>query len=566
MSTLSFFWSLIGRGPLTVLLGLLSLLSSLDINSAFLFSMGVSLVLIGVGLIARWVMRVRRVRPETRDRIAFSFTGISLLVYWSLPFDALDFLNLPDFSGGPEMFVLAGVMMVAGAVWTIIYNSDLLLGLVNRLLSGFSNLLPVVRTAIAYPMSNKFRTGLTLAMFALIVFTLVFMSVFVHIFNQTFGAENLEELTGGYDIEAEVSSANPIPDLAAAIALQDQVASSELDSADFEVIAGMSLRYVDARQESGKRGWGSYTVRVVDDAYLDNVSTELVLLADGYDSTEAAWQAVRENPGLAIIDGYAVPYRGSFSVVVGGPEFRVEGVYQDDERMAPIPVQVRNPDTGAAFEVEIIGVMDQGALYVAGIFVSQETWTTGVGQAALSNTYFIKLADGVDVKETVRSLESVFLEHGMEAVSILAQIQEGQGMNDAMMGLIQGFMGLGLVVGVAALGVISTRAVVERRHQIGVLRAIGYRSWMIQWSFLLESSFVALLGIFIGLALGLILAYNFYNGEVSTSATGLELSFAVPWRTLGLIVAIAYGASLLMTYLPAWQAARVYPADALRYE
>ena len=50
--------------------------------------------------------------------------------------------------------------------------------------------------------------------------------------------------------------------------------------------------------------------------------------------------------------------------------------------------------------------------------------------------------------------------------------------------LIQGFMGLGLIVGVAALGVISARAVVERRQQIGVLRAIGFRRRMIQVSFL----------------------------------------------------------------------------------
>jgi putative ABC transport system permease protein len=135
-----------------------------------------------------------------------------------------------------------------------------------------------------------------------------------------------------------------------------------------------------------------------------------------------------------------------------------------------------------------------------------------------------------------------------------------------MMWLVQAFMGLGLVVGIAALGVISTRAVVERRHHIGVLRAIGYRSRMIQGSFLIESSFVALLGILIGLVLALILAYNFYTGEVETSMPGIELTFNIPWRQLGLIVAIAYGASLFTTFLPAWQAARVYPAEALRYE
>ena len=35
---------------------------------------------------------------------------------------------------------------------------------------------------------------------------------------------------------------------------------------------------------------------------------------------------------------------------------------------------------------------------------------------------------------------------------------------------------------------------------------------------------------------------------------------------VGLIAILAYAASLLTTYLPAWQAARIYPAEALRYE
>ena len=59
-------------------------------------------------------------------------------------------------------------------------------------------------------------------------------------------------------------------------------------------------------------------------------------------------------------------------------------------------------------------------------------------------------------------------------------------------------MMLGLVVGVAALGVISARAVVERRQQIGVLRAIGFRRGMVQAVFLIESSFIALTSIVVG--------------------------------------------------------------------
>ena len=97
--------------------------------------------------------------------------------------------------------------------------------------------------------------------------------------------------------------------------------------------------------------------------------------------------------------------------------------------------------------------------------------------------------------------------------------------------LVQGFLGLGLLVGVAALGVISARAVVERRQQIGVMRAIGFRTGMVQAAFLLESSFVALTSIFVGTALGLLLSWNIIRDQqAQPSWENLEL--VVPWLNL----------------------------------
>ena len=67
--------------------------------------------------------------------------------------------------------------------------------------------------------------------------------------------------------------------------------------------------------------------------------------------------------------------------------------------------------------------------------------------------------------------------------------------------LIQGFMGLGLLVGVAGAPRHQRAGVVEHRQQIGVMRAIGFRTRMVQAAFLLESSFVALTSIVVGTAL-----------------------------------------------------------------
>jgi putative ABC transport system permease protein len=129
--------------------------------------------------------------------------------------------------------------------------------------------------------------------------------------------------------------------------------------------------------------------------------------------------------------------------------------------------------------------------------------------------------------------------------------------------LMQAFMGLGLVVGVAAVGVIAFRTVVERRQQIGMLRAIGFKRSMVALSFLMESSFVTLLGILSGTGLGLLLSYFLVTGG---DLGGKTDHFYIPWLQVLFISLFAYGASLLMTFIPARQAASIPIAEALRYE
>ena len=126
-------------------------------------------------------------------------------------------------------------------------------------------------------------------------------------------------------------------------------------------------------------------------------------------------------------------------------------------------------------------------------------------------------------------------------------------------------MGLGLLVGIAALGVVSFRSVVERRQQIGMLRAIGYQRNMVSASFLIESSMITALGVISGTALGLTLAYRLMTSPDFAGTTG-GTAFIVPWVLIIVFIAVAVGASLLMAYIPSRQAARVPIAEALRYE
>lgn len=73
-----------------------------------------------------------------------------------------------------------------------------------------------------------------------------------------------------------------------------------------------------------------------------------------------------------------------------------------------------------------------------------------------------------------------------------------------------------------------------------------------------------LVGLGLGVGAGILLGQAIIGQLFSFITAGRTLP--VPWGQIGIIVLAAYLFSLLTTILPALQAGRIYPADALRYE
>ncbi len=97
-----------------------------------------------------------------------------------------------------------------------------------------------------------------------------------------------------------------------------------------------------------------------------------------------------------------------------------------------------------------------------------------------------------------------------------------------------------------------------------MLRALGFHPGMVALSFVLESSFIAVTGILIGVIAGLLLGGDMMRAFFA--ALTPETTVTAPWGQLGVILLLAYGFSLLLTLIPSLQASRIYPAEALRYE
>ncbi|MFN8221692.1 MAG: FtsX-like permease family protein [Gaiellales bacterium] len=490
-------------------------------------------------------------------RLAYTASGLALVVFLLLPWRAWEAL-FGQLSMSFTTWIVSGLMIVVGVVWVTMFNADLLLPAAVRLFTRFSAVVPVVRISTAYPLAARFRTGTTFAMFTLVVFTLVTGTVSPASFAAAFGTT--ERLGGGYDIRAGTTATKPITDLARALR-----ETPGIRAADFVATGSQSILGVDATQVGAGRAPEAYLARGLDRAFLDHTTFELGAIARGYASDRGVWNALRDNPRLAVVDSTVVPRRDSFNFAVA-PDFKVTGLLYEDGVFDPIPVRLVDKQTGRSVVVTIIGVLaDTAPTEMLGLSTSQETLAAAFPGRVAPTIHYLAVAPSVDPDEAAASLESAFLANGFDARSIRAVVDEVMGANRTFNRLLQGFMGLGLLVGVAALGVISARAVVERRQHIGVLRALGFRQGMVEATFLVESAVLALSSIVVGTILGLVLAYNIVADQRSQRSWA-GMTMVVPWWNLVVIFGAVLAVSLLTTIAPAIRAARIPPAQALRYE
>ncbi len=133
------------------------------------------------------------------------------------------------------------------------------------------------------------------------------------------------------------------------------------------------------------------------------------------------------------------------------------------------------------------------------------------------------------------------------------------------------FIVIGLIVCVAALNILTalTMMVMEKTKDIAVMMSFGVKPRQVRLIFLLQGLLIGFTGTVLGLITGYTVSWlgGHYRFPLSAEVYSIDyLPFAPRW-TDGLIVAgVAFGVSLLATLYPSSSAARVLPAEALRYE
>lgn len=538
-------------------------------DSAALVSLGVTLSIVSTGLIVRRILAYRGYREEFQKRVSMSLIGLIMLAFYSLPFDALENLT-GELNGGPEMFILSGVSLVAASVWVVMHNADVLVWIVNKMIGRWGSLRPVVKMAIAYPMSARLRTGLTLAMFSLVIFTMMIFAILINLGNVI--RDDPDKASGGFDIRGVIKPELPIDDPYTII----EGNGNDLSVSDFELITSQAKLRVEVRQAEADLIFKRARVRASDEVWLRNNQFEFTHWDPAYGQTsEEIWQSVANDPMLAVVSAGIIREEDGWGPPRGDNVFQITGIEPDEKgEISGVDITLRPPVGQAASDRlvtrKVVGVLDEFADYFENnqgssndIYMHYSVLEELSEKTVPFTDYKFRITDPSRADELTRLLETVFIDNGMTAKSTSESINQEQAQSNAFNQLFQGFMGLGLLVGVAALGVIAFRAVVERRQSIGMMRAIGYRARMVQLQFLMESGVVAVLGSLIGIGLGTLIAWNIFK-NISQESAGV--TFSIPIVNVAAIVLVAVVFSLLNTMLPARQASGIKPSEALRYE
>lgn len=453
--------------------------------------------LIGLSALSR-----RFVKPRSAATLGAGATvAFGLYAYIFLP----DFDR--DFETGFILVTTAAIIITIASVILMAANLTIL----ERLAGFFGpRIRAVIRTATAYPVGYRFRTAMSMAMFALVLYMVAAFAVWGGL-----GGGDFQEQSGGFQVLARASF--PVEDLSAGGASATVGLLSTGYSGGYKVGDSQEVTF-------------PVTLFGVDARLAATNEFEFTEKVEGQ-TPRQVWDQLAAQKDVAIID---------FGTNPGGAKVGDS-------------LEIRTDKGPRHFKV--IGLLNES--YLTGLFISREAFAELYPNRAIDSAWLVKSKPGVKATELAKQIEATH--PGVDAASIREIFETNVEGQRTFVGIFQVLLKLGVVIGISGLAIASIRTVLERRQAVGILRALGFRRSMVGASLLLETLLIATLGCAIGVATGLVGTYFLIDEQVP------NLRFSADWPQIGNTLLIVYAATLAFTGLPAWRAASLNPAEAVRY-
>lgn len=257
------------------------------------------------------------------------------------------------------------------------------------------------------------------------------------------------------------------------------------------------------------------------------------------DIRDGGFEDIRSRPGAGLSESAA----RDLGLAVGDT---VEVTSSVSENAARVPVVVIWADAAAFTPVAVTEATAQS------ILPDRKTWFT--------QNLFATFEEGVDAEAVHESVVAAINPYGVLQVMTKEEyrLSSAEQINQ-LLALVYALLALSVVI--AVLGIINTLAlsIMERRHEFGMLRAVGMQRGQIGRMVTIESVHIAVLGAVVGIVSGVWLGWCFVR---TLSDQGIT-RWAIPWDQTAAIPVVAVAVGVIAAIWPARRAAKTSPLAAL---
>ena len=533
-------------------------------------------VLLGVGLILlftpvlTWQLPVLLnrggpVNRWTRSAARNTLGAIGVLfLLWTLALAPVDPLR-QRMEPNELAFIVIGLLQVFAGVLVLTSIAPRAVGWLAKRSWLTRRTGPVGSVALAHPLAHPVRTAVVMGMFSITMFSVVVLAGYTEQFD-TYSSDFVEEAEGEFELLLTSTRSRPI-DLDANPATWG-IDHPSMDNID--AVGGVYRSPVHLEDEQGERM--PYLLRGVDDGFIEHGGLPLHAWDERLGNTSSeAWISIGTFENIVFLDasfGLESSADGSTLVPlqfsIGDSIFLIDFSNPKNTREVTVGGFLKQSSyifsPGVWMDGSVVSEQFNGKITRMYVSVAPDARPTQTHQTQ----DLPPQGKSVDVRQAASELETLLdvelAPSNINVQTVATEISIIQSLVLAILSLFEGYLALGLLVGVAGIGVVTVRNVSERRRTIGMLRAVGFRQRHVLRLFSIEVSWVAVLGMFNGFVIGYGFHYMLYKAV--WEAEGAAFSF--PWaNTLGLFL-VGWLIVLLTTFVPVRQASKIPPSAALR--
>lgn len=459
---------------------------------------------------------------------------------------------------GPTLLLMAGLTIVFTLTIIVSYNLEIFSFIIVKFFKLFGRSSFVLKLSLRYASSSRQRTTLTILMFSIILFLVSFLSVYKATVDKQF--ETFAPKSG-YD--AFVSAPSNIDPQK----IVQNVANLDLTD-DIAVNKSTTIKYKDITY---KDLFPNVSQNLIGSEAIQPVSIPLI----GYNQNFVDHNPIKLSDRLLSFENDADAVKMTLedpSKVILSPSYAGTNGKPIDALTTGKVVNIIIGDMTR--EVQIIGLMDINSpqnysLFAFGMLTGSDFFKFNQSYIhdPTSEISFKLKESTLSKSESLKQIQNSLIEYNLasnlfsisQIFDVIANILRG-----AIL-ILQGFLSFALFVGISGISIIMIRSVNERRQQIGMLRAIGFKRKQILFTFFIEASFIILLGIFIGIFSGGLSANIFIHALNSSNNGNRVIIITTPFMEFFIIGLVVYVISIIFTLIPSYQASKLSPVESTNY-